>query len=113
MPSGHQGKGWQQLTDRMGEVERLHSSVAKDAAAMQAMGVLVEAKALKLDMHGEGKLWFISELAGFPSWQGFQAFPTPSGWIGLVKLVQVCQIANLPQKRSGAVQVLLHGSFPE
>ena len=37
----------------MGEVERLQSNVARDAAAMQAMGVLVEAKALKLDMHGE------------------------------------------------------------
>ena len=44
---------WRQLTDRMGEVERLHSNVAKDAAAMQAMGVLCEAKALKLDMLGE------------------------------------------------------------
>lgn len=36
----------------MGEVERLRSSVAKDAAAMQAVGVLVEAKALKLDLPG-------------------------------------------------------------
>ena len=36
----------------MGEVERMHCSVAKDAAAMQAMGVLMEVKALKLDMHG-------------------------------------------------------------
>ncbi|KAL0029089.1 hypothetical protein WJX77_005997 [Trebouxia sp. C0004] len=47
-----EGREWQQLTDRMGEVERLHSVVARDAAAMQAMGVLVEAKALKLDVHG-------------------------------------------------------------
>ena len=38
---------------QMGEIERLHSNVAKDAAAMQAMGVLCEAKALKLDMHGK------------------------------------------------------------
>ena len=37
----------------MGEVDRLRSNVAKDAAAMQAMGVLVEAKALKLDIHGK------------------------------------------------------------
>ena len=37
----------------MGQVERLQSNVAKDAAAMQAMGVLVQAKALKLDMHGK------------------------------------------------------------
>ena len=36
----------------MGEVERLQSNVARDAAAMQAVGVLVEAKALKLDMLG-------------------------------------------------------------
>ena len=49
----NQGKDWEQLTDRIGEVERLHSNAAKDAAAMQAMGVLVEAKALKLDMHGK------------------------------------------------------------
>ena len=37
----------------MGEVERLHSNVAKDAAAMTAMGVLVNAKALRLDVLGE------------------------------------------------------------
>ena len=37
----------------MGEVERLHSIVARDAAAMKAMGVLVEAKALRLDVHGK------------------------------------------------------------
>ena len=36
----------------MGEVERLHSNVAKDAAAMTAMGVLVNAKALRLDVLG-------------------------------------------------------------
>lgn len=47
------GQEWQQLKDRMGEVERLQSNVARDATAMQAMGILVEAKALKLDMHGE------------------------------------------------------------
>jgi len=51
--SSYEGRGWQQLTDRVGEVERLHSIVARDAAAMKAMGVLVEAKALKLDMHGK------------------------------------------------------------
>lgn len=49
------GKEWQQLKDRMGEVERLQSNVARDAAAMQAMGVLVEAKALKLDMQGKSQ----------------------------------------------------------
>lgn len=43
---------WNLLSACMGEVDRMRSSVAKDAAAMQAMGVLVEAKALKLDMHG-------------------------------------------------------------
>lgn len=37
----------------MGEIDRLQSNVARDAAAMQAMGVLVQAKALKLDMPGE------------------------------------------------------------
>ena len=47
------GQEWQQLKDRMGEVERLQSNVARDATAMQAMGILVEAKALKLDMQGE------------------------------------------------------------
>ncbi|KAL0044127.1 hypothetical protein WJX82_011396 [Trebouxia sp. C0006] len=50
--SSAEGRELQQLTDRMGEVERLHSIVARDAAAMKAMGVLVEAKALKLDVHG-------------------------------------------------------------
>ena len=50
--SSSSGTEWYQLRERMGEVERLHSNVAKDAAAMTAMGVLVEAKALKLDMHG-------------------------------------------------------------
>ena len=44
---------WNHLSACMGEVDRLRSNVAKDAAAMQAMGVLVEAKALKLDMHGK------------------------------------------------------------
>ncbi len=55
MPSSSsaEGRELQQLTDRMGEVERLHSIVARDAAAMKAMGVLVEAKALKLDVHGK------------------------------------------------------------
>ncbi|KAA6417367.1 MAG: hypothetical protein FRX49_12696 [Trebouxia sp. A1-2] len=54
MPSSTsaEGRELQQLNDRMGEVERLHSIVASDAAAMKAMGVLVEAKALKLDVHG-------------------------------------------------------------
>ena len=51
--SSYEGRGWQQLTDRMGEVERLHTIVARDAAAMKAMGVLVAAKALKLDVHGK------------------------------------------------------------
>ncbi len=51
--SSAEGRELQQLTDRMGEVERLHSIVARDAAAMKAMGVLVEAKALKLDVHGK------------------------------------------------------------
>lgn len=55
LPSSSSGEGreLQQLNDRMGEVERLHSIVARDAAAMKAMGVLVEAKALKLDVHGK------------------------------------------------------------
>lgn len=55
MPSSTsaEGRELQQLNDRMGEVERLHSIVASDAAAMKAMGVLVEAKALKLDVHGK------------------------------------------------------------
>ena len=51
--SSSSSKEWQHLRERMGEIERLHSTVAKDAAAMKAMGVLVEAKALKLDMHGD------------------------------------------------------------
>ncbi len=67
MPSSNSagGRELQQLTDRMGEVERLHSIVARDAAAMKAMGVLVEAKALKLDVKacavsrsvGDGRAW--------------------------------------------------------
>ena len=44
---------WTQLNTCMGEVDRLRSNIAKDAAAMQAMGVLVEAKALKLDIQGK------------------------------------------------------------
>lgn len=55
LPAGHcsSRKEWQQLKEHMGEVDRLQSNVAKDAATMQAMGVLVQAKALKLDMPGE------------------------------------------------------------
>ena len=60
--SSAEGRELQQLTDRMGEVERLHSIVARDAAAMKAMGVLVEAKALKLDVHG--KACAVSRSAG-------------------------------------------------
>ncbi|KAL3152824.1 hypothetical protein ABBQ38_012405 [Trebouxia sp. C0009 RCD-2024] len=55
LPAGQHsssGKEWQQLKEHMGEIDRLQSNVARDAAAMQAMGVLVQAKALKLDMPG-------------------------------------------------------------
>ena len=52
LPSRHHHLPDTHLTSCLGEVDRLRSSVAKEAAAMQAMGVLLEAKALKLDVNG-------------------------------------------------------------
>lgn len=40
------GKEWQQLKEHMGEAERLQSNVARDAAAVQAMGFLWRPKLL-------------------------------------------------------------------
>ena len=41
------------LTSCLGQIDRLRSNAAKDAAAMRAMGVIVGAKALRLVVNGK------------------------------------------------------------